>query len=461
MEDTVDLVAGIAMYDPGTYLETLRVTSKTSTKSDTMTRIQLLDTVDRAIHTVAPKTINAVVETLKDITVLGRGAQGIVFSGCVKEGSKCMKLEDGSDVETAVKIILGHKFKGGMKVYGFSDDFTGAANPLREALAGRLLNRLVKNGNTPHAQLLYMPVHVPDIPKDIPTIYSALRYKYAVPRGPKNGIATYMELNNQDMHSFMKSKPTPRSLRIAIIQLTQGLLAARTHFGFSHNDFHTANAMMDHIPHEVYRYVVDGRSYDVPTDGMLWKIIDPGFATMAFFHEGEMHSIWSKDNADMTAKHAQKTDRRILDISPQLFDIARMMFAMRNSTNNWHLKAELSSMIGPAIRLTDGIDTMRESMAPRSEPYRADDKLLRAFFHNIAKDFVSTEEGAPDATFMTDAPIKIDDPLTEFEDRHLVVTRDGGLAMKRVEPEPEPEPSPEFKWTIDDIAGYDIEEVIV
>lgn len=426
-------------------------------------RLQAMREVDASVVVqVGEHHHTATVEQLEEIAnvkkKLGQGAYGVVFSCCVeKPGTHAcvvMRLPSGKSwtIRVALKLALNQNTDTMVKVYGAWDRFDGNNNVFREALIGRLLNRLVIAGITPHTGLLYVPLEMHHIPV-ISDVVTRLTTHTGRKSGGQNGVATFLEMSEMDARSFITSginrvPPTKRShaVRIMMLQLVQGLLAARTHLGFSHNDFHFENAMMNTVQNELWVYAmeVDGRKrrFAVPNSGMLWKIIDTGFATAEFLHSGETASIW-RNAGHYLAGHAARTNDIVLRMSPDLYDVGRMLTTLSVVATDAHVLRELSRLTKMAVELSKGGELMgslvykvgtqyKTKLAAWRRDRRSSDQLLRRLFADMAADFEVPAGAAirANAVFDTDAPFRAAS-LSGFEQRYLQMKTDGTLSYNK------------------------------
>lgn len=470
-------------------------------ESDLSLRVEAMRKVDYAIvKQVGPEKHTATIAELDKIAEvkqkLGKGAYGVVFSCCVENQSTkdCVSLMLPSGetwtVDVALKVVLSRSYKRELEVYSSSKQFNGNNNVYREALLGRLLNRLVMSKITPHSGLLYVPLEINYVPK-IDDIESVLLRHTGRTSGYNHGVVTFLEMSEMDAATFIKEKAIfelPSSqvasyIRVMVLQVLQGLIAARTHLGFSHNDLHTDNAMMNTVEEEpiLYKMRIDGvyKEFAVPNKGLQWKIIDTGFATSEFLHEGETASIW-RDGGSYLAGHGAKLNEKILSMSPDLYDIMRFVTSLefnvkfvvyrlyhknkseydRFNQNFIKILNELDLIIDTAIEISEGHELMGSLVEKNKEdgdyktkksainPTRkASDILLRRLFELLARDFEVRQRDSktdmfgnysvvtqldtrltikPSDIYDTDKPLKATS-LSGFESRYLSIQDDNSL----------------------------------
>ncbi len=435
-------------------------------ESDIDTRLNAMAVTEQSIETrlgghLHPVTLPIISSIAQVDKKLGEGAYGIVFSACVKGPAKntCvqMRLPSGKiwTVEVALKIVINTTFNRHVAVYDAYDRFEGNVEVVREALIGRLMNRLVQVNITPHTGLLYVPIEMTKLPM-IPTIERQLLGLASRPskRSSLMGVATFMEVAEMDAKKFIRSHVTTyppsertRITNIMLLQLLQGLIAARTHLRLSHNDFHAENAMMNTVKDESWAYSmkVGGRQrhFVVPNGGMLWKIIDLGFATSEFFAEGETASIWA-EAGHYLAGHGARTAPAILNLSPDLYDFGRMVTTLMPlvSPKDGNTYMALLSALEVAKEVSRGGELMRDLVSKNSRgtydtsaivrDRKVSSDPLREVFARLATEFEVTSVGAADAVFNTDTPLTAK-RLSTFEARHLRINpTNSRLEFKRI-----------------------------
>ena len=188
--------------------------------------------------------------------------------------------------------------------------WVGSYNPLREIIMGGFLNRLVQRDITPHFPVIYESFTVPRLGVE------------------KDGFA--MEMCHFDFLDYLfkhlvdvEDKATRDTLlRIAMVQITQGLCAAARHFDFRHNDLHCGNAMVTFITNGSYVYKSGDTYYRVPNAGMCWKLIDFGNASSDVFgaHDNAAAVVHSNAYRDVDTVGFETKDHAI-----EMFDIMRML----------------------------------------------------------------------------------------------------------------------------------------
>ena len=88
--------------------------------------------------------------------------------------------------------------------------------------------------------------------------------------------------NLESCFQFWKNKTVydnlERKWKAYLFQICFGLSVAQKHFDFTHNDLHSNNIMYENTTQEYLYYKIDGKYYQVPTYGVILKIIDYGRA---------------------------------------------------------------------------------------------------------------------------------------------------------------------------------------
>lgn len=400
-------------------------------------RLKAMSDVDRAIVVQIGKD-NHMISTsdLKRFIVmkgmLGKGKYGQVYMVCVKNPrtSKCVNVELPSgrkwEVDVAMKLT-DDDFPEEMKSFKASTKFRGSEILVRENVINRLLNRLVTCRITPHSNLLYAPVWL-----------------------GRQTILGFTELSQFDAKLYFSNKyfsKKPKHLRRVYIdtmmaQLLQGLIAARAHLGFSHNDFHYKNAMMNTVKEESYLYQMDidgdRKQFLIPNHGMLWKIIDTGLASLEFFHQEETAS-YRKNLGHVVSNYSRHP--KILQISPDLYDVVKLVISLKVGGDSPDVVEAMENMLDIAIRASHGLETMGDLVTKNPDVdaedvyltvterigarHRSSDIPLRRMFYMIASKYECSSLDAckADAVFNTEARLCAKS-LSGFESKYFSI--DGG-----------------------------------
>ena len=389
---------------------------------------------------------------------------GVVYTACVREEDaaadkppKCWKLPAAP--EKSLKLVLKlikkpSSFKEVVPRYaGYCPRrryWIGDENPYREVLMGRLLNRLVRRNITPHFPLIYESFEV----------------------SGTNMIGFAMETCNIDFKTFLRKVmvrvPDDASriklFTVAVLQLTQALVAGQKHYDFRHNDFHAGNAMMTVIVNSSYVYKFNADSvdvaetlYEIPNAGMCWKLIDFGYSSSDVFC-AEDNKTQLKTSAALSRMHPTPEHPTPLfegeDYALEMYDLLRFLFAARSLLADsfysekhperciaffTHLCIELKaiSLSSPARGTLMGIHDV--DVRDLTADDTASDGLLRKFFKKVASPFKVVGSAhkrrvlaAPQHIFDTDAhPFSAREALTGFEAGHFRVDGRGELTAIR------------------------------
>jgi hypothetical protein len=81
---------------------------------------------------------------------------------------------------------------------------------------------------------------------------------------------------------IVNDKLTDEELLSALMQIIMILITYQKMFSFTHNDLHTNNIMYIHTKKKYLYYIVNKKTYKVPTFGKIYKIIDFGRAIYKF-----------------------------------------------------------------------------------------------------------------------------------------------------------------------------------
>jgi hypothetical protein len=136
-----------------------------------------------------------------------------------------------------------------------------------DAAIASLLTRLVEARVSPHFTMLY----------------------HANASLNRDQRCMLLERNDMTLYEYLQSPLSAMVGDIAlagiVFQITHALLAAFVTFGISHNDLHADNIMGVRVQTDtVYHYNVLGRTYVVPLNGWLWKLIDFNHADIGMGH---------------------------------------------------------------------------------------------------------------------------------------------------------------------------------
>ncbi len=393
-----------------------------------------MDAINDAIRLGLKATESEVYGYLTNDEVIGSGSYGEVSKGNIRAGGGrlMVRLPTGKLWEATVALKrtlqtndigdpIPHKVPVRISCMDAPDgEFGGFSLPHRETLISTLLNRLVLNGNTPHIGLYYRVVTVSD---------------------KMQGLASFMELGDRSLRDELKRSGTilnPKmevlDVKIAIFQIVQGLIAAGSAFGFSHNDVTTANVVMSKVESQTWRYYINGKAYDVPNRGRLWKIIDPGLSTMNTFNPAEMTNLWRDRN--MTTDrffhpdHLKYKYNRAKDVSIYLWDIALLLVDIAWITG-------YTELIKHAIELAEVVTTMfghptaLEAHGTGKHGFpglKHDHAIMNAWLAEFGKEFISKGDVVAQ-TFNTEKKLEIT-ALLPYESHFLEIV-DGELQIRK------------------------------
>lgn len=304
-----------------------------------------------------------------------------------------------------------------------------AHNGYREGVLGRLLTTIGGMGVTPHIGAVYRVV-----PSDIPYV-----------------LHTIMEPASVTLHAFLQQAvaqpgnpgpPVDMWIRVALVQVFQGLLAAHCALGFRHNDLHVENVLLQQLPRRRpthFRYVLDVEEHGaaagagqpapesksaascpklalvVPTLGMCWKIIDfqwgssdklfdsPGVSD----HDVLMGMRQAAHNNDHTRKRCTcRHPKRPYAFSQAAFDaelLIQNVFAVVGTGT-----PELKALHGGLISELQRVHKDQGIMPSAGTPVAADAdpslalKVYKALIVHLAEPLLHALPGpAPDATVPT------------------------------------------------------------
>ena len=221
-------------------------------------------------------------------TSLGSGTYGSVLDSCLTKSGECFKFEDlGWCSNLALKLTITTRPEGDkLFAFGYNDRFVGNRCPYREADR----EHCFKSSNENHTSFytFYILIGITDIPgssvkegldKSIDMLKTGKQLTMTS-KSVIKGVAILMNKASHDISYFIVKKLTkynydliPYVTRVIVIQLLQGLLAARIRYGFSHNDLHRGNLMVtDVFPENVYyktdRVFTEAGRYKIPNFGM-------------------------------------------------------------------------------------------------------------------------------------------------------------------------------------------------
>ena len=140
-----------------------------------------------------------------------------------------------------------------------------------ELLCMKLCNILVENNV------------VPNLPVYVNYFYcNSCTYENPVLK-PKNNSPCIILINELategDLSNWTKIPRTPQEWVNAYFQIFVGLYAMQKYFDITHHDLHWNNVLVHKVaPGGYWRYVIDGKTYDVPNLGYLFVLWDFGLA---------------------------------------------------------------------------------------------------------------------------------------------------------------------------------------
>lgn len=234
----------------------------------------------------ASRKLEYLSDVFANIKPIAAGSLSNMKVACIKKersGTECLKVViPGSDTdahELHVSIKEFPEKQGAFEHFsGFHAEsgWQNTWNPLREMLAARLLNHLVRSNITPH-----LPMVVETFAVEKPS--------------PERCIATELcHMTFEDfMNEFVHEEAEPHrfsteAVHVALLQILHGIAAAQKHLDLRHNDLTADNVMMTYIEDVPYCYVVHGETFHIPTLGMCWKIVDFASVTSdVLFGEGD------------------------------------------------------------------------------------------------------------------------------------------------------------------------------
>lgn len=179
------------------------------------------------------------------------------------------------------------------------------------------------------------------------------------------------DLADGDLKFFLTTKSyTAKSLVQAYIQIFLGILAINLYFKMDHNDLHYGNVLFKKVEQGVNRYTLDGVTYYIPNNGLLFYLWDFGFATITDFIEPKVFRGRIKKGRDYHRITSMLTGGKEYDTP-----VGKETEAARD---------EAYSFLSNIIKTPDKIVLMKYLLATAAVPYSTNLNVVGRY--NLDKD---------------------------------------------------------------------------